>query len=245
MAAIARPSRPTARVIDRLLAADVAGGAFRQRLQVFLEQQPAGGLADPARWSKAIGSQCPGELTFELWPAASVPSADLTRVKVASFLKPNGKIDPQSKLKLEEDGLPYCEVAEEQPGRVSVRWTTDPATPSTVGFWRVEMLPPPDIRTASTTPIARTTVKADKRRATLQVAVGEEDLAENGTLYVLRVLPLDVDGIEIALDEEMAAEAESDQVQVKFGEVPPAGLPRKAASSLPLRDPHCRRRGRR
>jgi DNA phosphorothioation-dependent restriction protein DptH len=234
VAAIARPSRPTARVIDRLLAADVAGGAFRQRLQVFLEQQAAGGLADPARWSKAIGSQHPGVLTFELWPAASVPSADLTRVKVASFLKPSGKVDPQSKLKPEEGGLPYCEVGEEQPGRVSVTWKTDPATPSAVGSWRVEMLPPPDIRTPGTTPVARTTVKADKRGATLQVAVGEEDLAENGTLYILRVLPLDADGNEIALDEEVAAEAESDQFQVKFGDVSAPGLPRKAASSLPL-----------
>jgi DNA phosphorothioation-dependent restriction protein DptH len=234
VAAIARPSRPTARVIDRLLAADVAGGAFRQRLQVFLEQQPAGILADPARWTKAIGRQRPGDLTFERWPAASVPSADLTRVKVASFLKPNGKIDPQSKLKLEEDGLPYCEVGEDQPGKVSVKWTTTPATPSAVGSWRAEMLPPPDIRTPDTTPVARTTVKADKRRVALQVAVGEEDLAENGTLYVLRVLPLDTDGNEITLDEEVAAEAESDQFQVKFGEVSPPGLPRKATSSLPL-----------
>lgn len=235
VAAIARPSRPTARVIDRLLAADVASGAFRQRLQVFLEQQAAGGLADPARWSKAISDQHPGNLTFERWPAASVPSADLTRVKVASFLRPNGTLDPQSKLKLEEDGLPYCEVGEEQPGRVSVRWTTDPATPSAVDSWRVEMVPPSDIRTADTTPIARTTVKAGKRNAaTLQVAVSEDDLAENGTIYVLRVLPLDADANEIALDDEAAAEAESDEFQVKFGDVPPPGLPRKAAPSLPV-----------
>ena len=230
--AIARPSRPTARVIDRLLAADVAGGQVRQGLQVFLEQQAAGGLADPARWSKAIGDQHPGELTFERWPPASVPSADLARIKVASFLRPNGKLDPQCKLKPEEDGLPFCEVGEEQPGRVSVKWTTDPATPSGVDSWRIEMLPPSDIRLADTVPITRTTVKADKRKATLQVAVSEDDLAEYGTLYVLRILPLDVDGNEIALDDDAAAEAESDQFQVKFGDVPPPGLPRKAAPSL-------------
>lgn len=234
VAAIARPTRPTARVIDRLLAADVAGGGFRQMLQVFLEQQPAGGLADPVRWSKTIGSERPSELTFERWPAASVPCADLTRVKVASFLRPNGRVDPQSKLKLEEEGLPYCEVGEEQPGRVSVTWKTDPGMPSSVDSWRVEMLPPLDIRAPWAAPVARTTVKADKRRATLQVAVGEEDLAENGTLYVLRVLPLDADGNEIDLDEEVAAEAESDQFKVKSGEVLPPGLPRKAAPSLPL-----------
>src|SRR5208337_493926 len=103
----------------------------------------------------------------------------------------------------------------EEPGRVSVKWTTDPATPSGVDSWRIEMLPPSDIRLADSVPIARTTVKADKRKATLQVAVSEDDLAENGTLYVLRILPLDADGNEIALDDDAAAEAESDQFQVK------------------------------
>ena len=75
------------------------------------------------------------------------------------------------KLRLGEDEQLYCDVAPDRPGSVVVNWTTEPAKTSMVAYWRIEVLPPPDLRAADTQPVAAMRVKGDKRRATLRVDV--------------------------------------------------------------------------
>ena len=233
VAAISRPTRPTARVIDRLAEADVRSSPFRQDLQAFLEQQEAGVLADAARWTQRIGEQSPRVLTFENWPLVESVDADLVQVKVTPFRKDDGTVDPRCKLRLGEDDQLYCDVAPDRPGSVVVAWVTEPAKTSALANWRVEVLPPPDLRAVDTPPIATMKVKGDKRRATLRVDVDEDDLATS-TLFVVRVRALDADDNDLELQDKQPAAGESDQFEVRLGDQAPERSPRAAgAPSLP------------
>lgn len=233
VAAIARPSRPTASVMDRLINADVSGGEFRQRLQAFLELQEAGRLADPVSWTRMLGEHHPGKFTFEQWPTAMTQASELTRIKITPFLRSNGALDSSSRLKLGEDGELYCDVTIDHPGQVHVKWATEPANPADVDSWQAEVLPPADLRSPDTSPIARTKIAGDKRKATLSVNATEDDLVTS-TLFVVRLRAFDADGNELQLDDEAAAEAESDQFEVRHTEFEPPPAARSGAASLPL-----------
>jgi DNA phosphorothioation-dependent restriction protein DptH len=233
VAAISRPARPTARVIDRLVEADVKASPSRQDLQAFLEQQEAGVLADAVRWTHKVGEHHPGVLTFENWPLVEPQDVGLAQVKVAPFRRDDGSVDPRCKLRLGEDDQLYCDVAPEQSGSVVVNWATEPSKTSAVATWRVEVLPPPDLRAVDTLPIATMRVKGDKRRAALRVEVDADDLAMS-TLFVVRVRALDADGNDLELQDKKPAAGESDQFEVRLGDQAPERSPRAAgASSLP------------
>jgi DNA phosphorothioation-dependent restriction protein DptH len=233
VAAISRPARPTARVIDRLVEADVKASPSRKDLQAFLEQQEAGVLADAVRWTHKVGEHYPGVLTFENWPLVESQDVGLAQVKVAPFRKDDGTVDPRCKLRLGEDDQLYCDVAPEQSGSVVVNWATEPSKTSAVATWRVEALPPPDLRAVDTLPIATMRVKGDKRRAALRVDVDADDLAMS-TLFVVRVRALDADGNDLELQDKKPAAGESDQFEVRLGDQAPERSPRAAgAASLP------------
>src|SRR6185437_1847877 len=217
VAAISRPARPTARVIDRLLAADIKADPVRQELQLFLERREAGELADALRWSRDIGDHHPGTLTFERWPLTESHDAGLTEVKIAPFRKEDGTLDQRCKLRLDaEDGQLYCDVSPGQPGTVVVNWTTEPVKPSAVAAWRVEVIPPEDLRAVDTLPVAAAKVKGDKRRATVHVDVSEDDLAMS-TLFIVRVQAVDAEGNDLNFQGSDLAAAESDQFEISLG----------------------------
>lgn len=234
VAAISRPSRPTARVIERLGTAGVRDGLYRQQLRTFLEQQDSGALADTVGWTREIGAEHVG-LTFDKWPLIEFQGTELEEVKVTPFRKEDGTVDTRSKLQLDpDDGQLYCEVTEDKPGRITVRWTTEPSKTTAVAAWRVEILPPADLREIDTEPIVATKVKGDKRQATLHVQVTADDLAAS-TLFVVRVRALDTNGVDLSLDDGQDALAESDQFEVRLSEfIIETGTPRSAsAPSLP------------
>src|SRR6185437_4913195 len=232
VAAISRPARPTARVIDRLLAADIKADPVRQRLQSFLERREAGELADALRWTREIGDGHPGRLTFERWPLTDSQDAGLTQVKVAPFRKEDGTIDQRCKLRLDADGQLYCDVSPDQPGMVVVNWTTEPAKPAAVATWRVEVIPPEDLRAVDTLAVAATKVKGDKRRATVRVDVSEDDLAMS-TLFIVRVQAVDAEGNDLNFQGSDLAAAESDQFEISLG-TQPANRPARAAGAASL-----------
>lgn len=233
IAAISRPSRPTARVIERLRAAGVKDGQLSQELQAFLEQQDAGVLADAVRWTREIGAEHPS-LTFDNWILTETPNADLQQIKVTPFRKEDGAVDSRSKLRLDEnDGQLYCEVTEDKPGAITVRWTTEPTKTTAIASWRVEVLPPPDLREIDTAPLAATKVKGDKRQATLRVEASADDLAASA-LFVVRVRGLDVDNVDLSLKDGLEAAAESDQFEIRLqDELPPPPARSASAPSLP------------
>jgi len=231
VAAISRPPRPTARVIERLGVAGVKDGPFCQELQAFLEQQDAGALADISRWTREIGAEHAASLTFDKWVLAEAQSAGLQQVMVTPFRKEDGVVGSWSKLRLDEnDGQLYCEVAEDKPGSITVRWTTEPAKTAAVAAWRVEILPPPDLREIDAAPVVATKVKGDKRQATLRVEVSADDLAAS-TLFVLRVRALDADSVYLSLDDGQDASAESDQFEIRL--LDHVSLPPRRSASAP------------
>lgn len=233
VAELARAARPTARVTDRLVAADVKDGAIRQKLLSFFEQQDAGMLADPIRWTRELGERHAGELTFEMWPLAESQEATLLDISVTPFRRDNGSVDPQCKLRLGADGQLYCDVSPDQPGALAIKWTTDPARVSSVAAWRLEVLPPADLRAADTVPVAATRVKGDKRRATLRLDVTEDDLAL-GTLFVVQVRAQDADRNDLELQDGQVATGDSEQFEVVLREHVQERNPRKTiAASLP------------
>ncbi|MCW3842862.1 ATP-binding protein [Micromonospora yasonensis] len=232
VAAIARPTRPSARVRDRLIAADVKDGALRQELLSYLEQQEAGALANPAMWARELGDKFPGKLTFDQWPIVESQQASLTEVAITPFRRDNGSVDPQCKLRLGDDAQLYCDVSTEQPGSVVVKWTTTPAKTTAVANWRLEVLPPTDLRTVDTAPVAWTKVKGDKRRATLRLDISEDDLAA-GTLFVVVLRAQDADGNDLNQLDGSPATAESDQFEVILREyVPERNIRKAGADSL-------------
>jgi hypothetical protein len=233
VAAISRPTRPTARVIDRLLAADIKADPVRQRLQSFLERREAGELADALRWTRDIGDHHPGALTFERWPLIESQDAGLTQVKVTPFRKEDGTLDQRCKLRLDSDGQLYCDVSPAQPGTVVVTWTTEPAKPSAVATWRVEVIPPEDLRAVDTLPVAATKVKGDKRRATVRVDVSEDDLAMS-TLFVVRIQAVDVEGNDLDFQDKEPAVGESDQFEIKLSDQSMEQRPSRAAGAASL-----------
>jgi hypothetical protein len=215
--AVSRPARPTARVIDRLAAGGVTDGPVRRDLQVFLERQEAGELADALTWTHDIGEHHSGTLTFERWPLTESQSGGLTAVKVTPFRKEDGTLDPRCKLRLnEDDDQLYCDVSQEQPGTVVVTWATEPEKPSGVANWRVDVLPPEDLR-GDTPPVATMKVKGTTKRATVRVNVDEDDLAAS-TLFVVRVQAVGADGNDLVFPDEKPAIGESDQFEIKLGD---------------------------
>ena len=212
-AAISRPSRPTARVIERLEQAEVKDSPFRQRLQAFLEQQDAGVLADAVRWTRDIGEYYAQSLSFDKWQLIDPQPAGLQQIKVTPFRKEDGAVDTRCKLRLDDaDGQLYCDVTPDKPGTVVVRWTTEPAKTAAVAAWRIEVLPPFDLRAVDTAPLVATKVKGDKRQATLRVDVSEDDLTAS-TLFVVRVRGLDAGGGDLELDDGRAGDSRERSVR--------------------------------
>ncbi|GAB3277719.1 hypothetical protein GCM10027589_03590 [Actinocorallia lasiicapitis] len=233
VAAIARPARTTSRVIDRLVEAQIKEGEFRRAMTSFLEQQEAGALANPTVWAQAIGERPAADLTFDRWPLVEMQQTSLEQIKVLPFVKPNGQVDPQAKLRQGDDGQLYCDVTPDRPGKIVVKWTTEPAKTSAVASWRIELVPPADLRSIDTPPIAATKAKGTARRTTLSISVTEDDLAE-GTLFVVQVRAQDADGNDLGLPDGSVAEAESDQFQVRLDDHAPEPVSRAAgAASLP------------
>jgi DNA phosphorothioation-dependent restriction protein DptH len=230
-AAISRPSRPTARVIERLEQAEVKESPFRQRLQAFLEQQDAGVLADAVRWTRDIGEHYAQSLSFDKWQLIDPQPAELQQIKVTPFRKEDGAVDTRCKLRLDDaDGQLYCDVTPDKPGTVVVRWTTEPPKTSAVAAWRIEVLPPFDLRAVDTAPLVATKIKGDKRQATLRVDVSEDDLTAS-TLFVVRVRGLDAGGGDLELDDGEPATAESDQFEVLLTDHVVEALPRAAGAA--------------
>ena len=100
-------------------------------------------------------------------------------------------------------------------------WRTDPPSTDAVDRWLLEALPPADLRDTDTEPMARQTVKGDKRRATVRIDLAEEDLAD-AALLVVRLTAIDADGQPVLLRGGGEAVDESQQFGVRW-EDDPAG----------------------
>ncbi|MHA6618551.1 helicase HerA domain-containing protein [Pseudonocardia sp. DLS-67] len=216
--AVSRPSRAVASVSDRLTNAQLQESEARDRITRYLSR-PDVDLSDAAAWAGPLAERLPeplGALSFEKWPLVEGATGDLNSVRLDPFLKEDGTLRPGTRLRQESTGdLPYVETGEDSPGSVTLTWRTDPVKSEKVDRWLLEALPPEDLRDADTEPVAKQTVKGDKRRATVRLDLSEEDLGD-GALLVVRLTALDQNGLPVRPQEGGDAVDESQQFAVRW-----------------------------
>ncbi|GAA1276096.1 hypothetical protein GCM10009609_43870 [Pseudonocardia aurantiaca] len=214
--AISRPSRAVASVADRLTAAELQEGKSRDVIARYLAD-PEIDLSDAPAWASGLGAPPhAGTLTFEHWPLVARCPVEVTSLRIDPFLKEDGTLRAGNRLKQGAAGeLPYAEAGPDTPATVALVWRTDPVNTAAVDRWLLEALPPEDLRDADTEPIARQLVKGDKRRGTVRIELGEDDLAE-GALLVVRLTALDEGGQPLLLSNSDEAVEESQQFAVRW-----------------------------
>ena len=168
----------------------------------------------------------PRDLTFDVWPLVGRTPVEVDGVRLETFLKDDGTLRPGTRLSQDNPGdLPFVETGPDTPGSVTVVWRTDPPKTDAVQRWLLEALPPADLRDPDSAPVARQTVKGDKRRATVRLDLAEEDITDNA-LLVVRLTAVDAKGQPVLLRTGAAAVDESQQFAVRWEEDPvPAAQP--------------------
>ena len=226
--AISRPSRAVASVGDRLIVAKLQEGSARENIARYLSG-PDIDLSDPPAWAAPL-AEAPHELTFDRWPLTDRVPVPVSSVRVDPFLKEDGTLRTGTRLGQDNAGdLPYVETGPDQPGTVTVVWRTDPPKTEAIDRWLLEAVPPADLRDPDTEPVARQTVKGDKRRGTVRLDLAEEDLAECA-LLVIRLTAIDKDGQPLLLINGAEAVEESQQFGVRWEAIPAGGPIRRAST---------------
>jgi DNA phosphorothioation-dependent restriction protein DptH len=228
--AISRPARAVSTVADRLSKAGLQAGAVRERLAGFLSDAHRD-LSNPGSWTAALADA--DDLGFERWPLAEPKTVDVDQVRVAPFVRQDGKVVATSRLKQKgPNDLPFTEVGEGVAGSVRVTWTTDPAKTDAIHRWLVEVLPPADLRDDgdATEPIAKMIVASSRRTATVTIDIDEADL-EQGSLFIVRVTGLDTAGQPVLLRSgDDIARDESQQFTVRWEDALISGDTRRASA---------------
>lgn len=225
--AISRPSRPTSSLDERFNSGGLAEGPWRASLRAFCQTQQ---LTNPHSWGRQIAEQRP-DLSFHHWQLAEAIKDDLERLELEPFLLPDGRL-ARSGLKLGDGGELTLEVPEGQAVSLTVSWRTYPPIVAAVHSWRLEVVPPSDLREDEAEPLAVQVVKGGKRRGTLKVSL-EEDALLSGNRFVVSLTAVGEHGEPVNLVDGSRASADSQEFQVLLGGEPPAPRRRSAAVSLP------------
>lgn len=225
--AISRPNRPTSSLDERFSSGGLAEGPWRGALRAFCQTQQ---LTNPHSWGRQIAELRP-DLSFDRWQLAEAIKDDLERLELEPFLLPDGRL-ARSGLRLGDGGELTLEVPEGQTVSLTVAWKTHPPIVAAVHGWRLEVVPPSDLREQEPEPLAVQVVKGDKRRGTLKVAL-EEDALSSGNRFVVSLTAVGEHGEPVSLVDGSRANADSQEFQVLLGGEPASPRRRSAAVSLP------------
>ena len=226
--ALAYPTRPVAGVLDRLTNAGLRDGGTKTELQFYFEGMNTP-LSEINSWCKDIGDNYPNKYTFDKWPLAEQVDSNLISLTATPFRKLNGKVEPACRLEQDSDGNLYCKISETSSGKLGIGWSTEPAKVAPISSWRLDLVPPSDLRDSGTEPIITTRVKGDKRRATLAIDLNEEDLA-SGNRFVVRITALDENGDIIKLLSGLPAEVDTDEFDVLWEDIAVGKSQRKGSA---------------
>lgn len=227
---ISRPSRPSASIDERLTTAGLQEGPWRAPLRRFLEQRGAR-LANPRYWGREIADSHP-ELGFDRWLFADRIVEEVEAIEVEPFIRNDGTLDKTSKLELVEGSQLVLRVPEGASAPIVVKWHTTPRRVSAVARWQLSVVPPEDLRTEETEPLASAYVTGDKERGTVRVSVDEDALAQ-GSRFVVNVKAIGEHGEGISLTNGAPAEIDSQEFQIVSAADPEAKLRRSASPSVP------------
>lgn len=210
ISAIARCRRPTSTIPDRLTAAGLKEGPHRSKIETFLLREGSP-LSDPTRWCHKIATTHP-HLAFQHWPIIDQVTSDLDTLSATPFRKPDNSVDKSCKLS-EEDNQLVCRTSEVKPGVVGVRWETMPPRTTQVFRWRLDLVPPLDLRDEQAEPIISAYANGTKRNHNLKIDVTEDDLS-NGHRFVIKITALDENGDAILLKSGDLAVVDTDEFDV-------------------------------
>lgn len=225
---LAYPSRPVAGVLDRLTNAGLRDGATKTELQFYFEGLSIP-LSDINSWCKDIGDNYSSKYTFDKWPLADQVDSNLVSLTATPFRKLNGKVEPACRLEQDSDGNLYCRISETSPGKLGIGWSTEPTKVASIASWRLDLVPPSDLRDSSTEPIITSRVSGAKRRATLAIDLNEEDLV-TGNRFVVRITALDENGDIINLTSGTQAEVDTDEFDVLWEDIAVGKSQRKGSA---------------
>lgn len=169
-------------------------------------------LHDVRSWAKAIGHDV-GLQFDEFQIIKDDIDSDLENIEVLSFRAAGGLPTKASGLTVVNDNL-VCEIPDGGEGKVVVRWRTNPTKTNQVHRWQLRLIHPDDLRANDEVALVETKVAGSRRSATLKLELESSDVT-GGYLFVVEVLPLDRDGIEIAVPE--SAVTQSEAFELVFG----------------------------
>lgn len=213
---------------DRLRQTRLASGPqFDQILQVLTDREDH--LDDAREWTKAIVEHV-GVKFDEFKLVETESDSDLDNLEVLPFRSAAGTVAKSTGLKLVDDNL-VCEVPDDSPGRVVVKWRTTPAKTKRVYRWLLRLVHPEDLREDGEVALVDTQVAGAKRSATLKLDLASDDVT-GGFLFVVDVIPLDADGQPIELPDSTVTESES--FEIVFGDSQPPELTRSSSTAHSL-----------
>jgi DNA phosphorothioation-dependent restriction protein DptH len=191
---------------DRLRQARLSPGAQFDRIVDelgALEDQ----FDDTRAWTKAIAEST--GLTFDDFGIAkSGNDSDLENLEVLSFRSAAGTLPKSSGLVL-VDGNLECRISDDDDeGKVVVKWRTTPSETTRVHRWLLRVRHPDDLRGDEESDLTDMRVAGSRRSATLKLHLKAEDVS-GGYLFVVEVVPLDVDEQPIELPDTAITQSEA------------------------------------
>ncbi|TNC16605.1 ATP-binding protein [Georgenia sp. 311] len=214
--AVSEPSQATATVRERLQKAGVAPGPVLQKVATALNPAHSD-LHDTVGWTRRLWAE--EEIDLASIPRDHPAESALETLEAVSFRKANGSPETFSKLELTDDGVLYCQTSQDNPAAVGVKWKTTPGKPKDVARWRLELLPPEDLRSEDTPAPIEMRVAASRNSAQLKLDLGDDDLS-GGALFVVRITALDANDTPLLLHDGSRAESETDAFEVVIQEAP-------------------------
>lgn len=163
-------------------------------------------LDDAREWTRAVAERV--GLPFNKFELARTESdSDLDGLEVLPFRSPAGTVPKATGLTLVDDNL-VCEIPDDGPGKVQVKWRTMPTQTKRVNRWLLRVVHPEDLREEGDSALVETRVAGARRSATIKLDFSSEDIT-GGFLFVVEVVPLDADGQPVETPESAITESEA------------------------------------
>lgn len=211
---------------ENLRKAGVAPGQIFEKL-LSSSGSEGQGQRDKVEWARDLFEH--HQIELNRIPKIDSDGPSLAAVVVESFVK-DGIPKASSKLTLTENGTLYIASSKDKPSSIGLKWKTDPAQASNVANWRIELLPPDDLRGPENEAVIETKVPGKKRSSNFKLNLDSDDLDE-GSLFVIRITALDQSGTPIVLQSGFEAAGDSDQFEVGIGDASSETSARKQTAS--------------
>jgi DNA phosphorothioation-dependent restriction protein DptH len=204
--ALCRPGRAQSTSAERIDGLGLQPGAVKAELDVYLSDKR---LRDMRSWLRPLADEPHrGRITFDRWSFLSQGASNLVTIDVNPFIDADGNVEKFCKL-AQPDGpgsQPYGRIGPQS--KVTVKWESSPARPSSVKRWRVEVIPereeyaPEDVAGID---LPEVTAAGSRHRASVPLDIDLESMPVRSVQ--IRIAALDDNGVEIGKADGAVIEA--------------------------------------